>query len=98
MQNTVVHWLSDYLLKKGINVIRAIHRLTVSLIAALIMLLQFSAPAAAGLFDNANPFASQNGPLEVEQAFVFAADQQQDKVQLIWTIPDGYYLYRIRLS
>ncbi len=78
--------------------IRAIQRLTVSLITALLVLLQFSAPAAAGLFDNANPFASQNGPLEVEQAFVFGVDQQGDQLQLIWTIPDGYYLYRDKIE
>ncbi|MCV6613052.1 MAG: protein-disulfide reductase DsbD [Amphritea sp.] len=78
--------------------IRAIQRLTVSLITAFLVLLQFSAPAAAGLFDNANPFASQNGPLEVEQAFVFGVDQQGDQLQLIWTIPDGYYLYRDKIE
>lgn len=78
--------------------IRAIQRLTVSLITALLMLLPFSAPVSAGLFDNANPFASQDGPLEVEQAFVFAADQQGDKLQLVWTIPDGYYLYRDKVE
>lgn len=77
---------------------QTIQRLTVSLITALFLLLQFSAPVSAGLFDNANPFASQNGPLEVEQAFVFASDQQGDKLQLVWTIPDGYYLYRDKIE
>lgn len=76
-----------------------LHRLTVSMIAVLMLaLLQFSLPARAGLFDNANPFSSQDGPLQVEQAFVFDAEQNSGSLKLIWTIPDDYYLYRDKIE
>ncbi|MBQ0757722.1 MAG: protein-disulfide reductase DsbD, partial [Amphritea sp.] len=76
-----------------------LHRLTVSMIAVLMLaLLQFSLPARAGLFDNANPFSTQDGPLQVEQAFVFDSEQNGGSVKLIWTIPDDYYLYRDKIK
>ncbi|WP_428033368.1 protein-disulfide reductase DsbD [Amphritea sp.] len=75
-------------------------RLTMPAIAILVLLfLQFSTPVRAGLFDNANPFASNDGPLQVEQAFVFDYEQDVDgAVKLIWTIADGYYLYRDKIE
>ena len=55
-------------------------------------------PASAGLFDK-NPFASNDGPLDVEQAFVFSPSQQADgQLLLQWSIPDDYYLYRDRMT
>lgn len=75
-------------------------RLTTPVIAFLMLLLmQFSTPLKAGLFDNANPFASDDGPLQVEQAFVFDYEQDADgAIKLIWTIADGYYLYRDKIQ
>ncbi|UTW04904.1 protein-disulfide reductase DsbD [Amphritea atlantica] len=70
-------------------------------VTAILMLLfmPFSTSASAGLFDNANPFASDDGPLQVEQAFVFDYEQGADgTVQLIWTIADDYYLYRDKIQ
>ncbi|MCP4595857.1 protein-disulfide reductase DsbD [Neptuniibacter sp.] len=55
-----------------------------------------SLPASAGLFDN-SPF-SNNGPLEVEKAFVFGHIQEGNKLNLYWDIPDDYYLYRDRIE
>ena len=76
-----------------------LHRLTVSMIVVLMLaLLQISLPARAGLFDNANPFSSQEGPLPVEQAFVFDSEQNNGSLKLIWTIPDDYYLYRDKIK
>ncbi|BBB26355.1 protein-disulfide reductase DsbD [Amphritea japonica] len=75
------------------------HRLTVPMIAVLMLaLLQFSLPVRAGLFDNANPFSSQEGPLPVEKAFVFDTEQNDGSLKLIWTIPDDYYLYRDKIE
>lgn len=77
-----------------------LQRLTMPAIAILMLLfLQFSTPVSAGLFDNANPFASDDGPLQVEQAFVFDYERDADgAVKLIWTIADGYYLYRDKIQ
>lgn len=76
-----------------------LHRLTVSMIVVLMLaLLQISLPARAGLFDNANPFSSQEGPLPVDQAFVFDSEQNNGSLKLIWTIPDDYYLYRDKIK
>lgn len=53
----------------------------------------------AGLFDNANPFSSGDGPVDVEQAFVFDYEQvAPDKLKLIWSVKDGYYLYRDKIE
>ena len=75
-------------------------RLSISVKAILMLLfIQFSAPASAGLFDNVNPFASDEGPVHVEQAFVFDYEQDADgAVKLIWTIKEGYYLYRDKIQ
>ncbi|MBR9868085.1 MAG: protein-disulfide reductase DsbD [Oceanospirillales bacterium] len=75
-------------------------RLSMSVKAILMLLIvQFSAPASAGLFDNVNPFASDEGPVHVEQAFVFDYEQDADgAVKLIWTIKEGYYLYRDKIQ
>ncbi len=54
--------------------------------------------AQAGLFDS-NPFASKQGPVDVEQAFVLQPSQQANgQLQLHWEIPDDYYLYRDRMT
>ena len=55
-----------------------------------------SLPAQAGLFDK-NPFADE-GPLDVEKAFVFDYQQEGNRINLYWTIPDDYYLYRDRIE
>ncbi len=51
---------------------------------------------SAGLFAN-SPF-SQTDPLDVEQAFVFDYRQDGNNLQLIWDMPEGYYLYRDRIE
>ncbi|RTE67800.1 protein-disulfide reductase DsbD [Amphritea opalescens] len=66
--------------------------------ALMLFLLQLSAPVQAGLFDNANPFASQKGPLPVEQVYLLDSEQVDGQVKLIWTIQDGYYLYRDKIE
>lgn len=71
--------------------------------AYLLMLLStwllVSPSAQAGLFDQAaNPFGS-SGPVDVEEAFVFGFVQEGDnRLQLNWTMPDDYYLYRDRME
>lgn len=55
-----------------------------------------SLPAHSGLFDN-SPFAT-DGPLDVEQAFVFGFIQEGNQLNLYWDIPDDYYLYRDRIK
>ena len=60
------------------------------------MLLVFTPHAFAGLFDN-NPF-SNDGPVEVEQAFVLGQAQEGNRLDLFWDMPDGYYLYRDRIE
>ncbi|GGK82398.1 protein-disulfide reductase DsbD [Amphritea balenae] len=66
-------------------------------IFALILLISAQV-THAGLFDNANPFASQDGPLPVEEAFVFGSEQDGGKLKLVWTIPNDYYLYRDKIE
>lgn len=75
-------------------------RLGVTLIAVLmITLLQFSLPAKAGLFDNASPFSTQqDGPLPVDQVYLLDSEQSDGQLKLIWTIKDGYYLYRDKIE
>lgn len=50
----------------------------------------------AGLFDK-SPF-SDDGPLQVEEAFVFGHLQDGNRINLYWDIPDDYYLYRDRIE
>lgn len=53
----------------------------------------------AGLFDKANPFQSNDGPVDVETAFVFSFEQSpSSNLKLLWTMPDGYYLYRDKIE
>ncbi|MFV0574754.1 MAG: protein-disulfide reductase DsbD [Vibrio sp.] len=47
---------------------------------------------------DANPVASNNSFVPVDQAFPFNFTQQGDKVVLDWQVKDGYYLYRERFS
>ncbi|WP_299195855.1 protein-disulfide reductase DsbD [uncultured Amphritea sp.] len=77
-----------------------LQRLTTPVIVILMLLImQFSTPAKAGLFDNANRFAADDRPLQVEQAFIFDYEQDADgAVKLVWTIADGYYLYRDKIE
>ncbi|MAY43362.1 MULTISPECIES: protein-disulfide reductase DsbD [unclassified Neptuniibacter] len=53
-------------------------------------------PATAGLFDK-SPYAD-DGPLQVEEAFVFGQLQDGNRLNLYWDIPDDYYLYRDRIE
>ncbi len=63
----------------------------------LLMLFVGASTAQAGLFDQAAK--KSDGPLPVEEAFVFEPIQKFDgQVLLHWTIPEGYYLYLERIS
>lgn len=62
----------------------------------LLLQLIYAVPAQAGLFDK-NPFAS-NGPVDVEQAFVFGYLQEGGQLKLYWDMPDDYYLYRDKVE
>ncbi|WP_027859071.1 protein-disulfide reductase DsbD [Marinobacterium jannaschii] len=68
------------------------------LVAVLIQWLLIALPVQAGLFDSANPFASDDGPVDVEQAFVMQAAQENERLKLSWEIKEGYYLYRDRIK
>jgi thiol:disulfide interchange protein DsbD len=73
----------------------------ISYCAALLslLLLTLSPLSQAGLFDNANPFSSDDGPVDVEQAFVFEYEQPAPgQLKLIWQLKDGYYLYRNKIQ
>lgn len=64
-----------------------------------LLLLTLSSLSQAGLFDNANPFSSGDGPVDVEQAYSFAYEQTSPgQLKLIWSIKDGYYLYRDKIE
>ncbi|WP_315983656.1 protein-disulfide reductase DsbD [Aliamphritea spongicola] len=60
------------------------------------LLILSTVPAAqAGLFDNADLFGASDGPVDVEEAFVFDYEQEENgKLKLVWIVKDGYYLYR----
>ena len=64
--------------------------------------LLFSQFAVANFFESSsNPFgkSQQDGPLPVEEAFVFSPEVGEDgRVVLRWQIPEGYYLYRDRVQ
>lgn len=68
-------------------------------ITLFLSLLLLAGSVQASLFSS-NPFSSSNdGPLDVEQAFVFQpSDQGDGQVTLHWQIPDDYYLYRDRMT
>lgn len=58
----------------------------------------FIQTAQAGLFDS-NPFSSNSGPVDVEEAFIMQpVDEGQGKLSLIWQVRDDYYLYRDRVE
>jgi len=64
-----------------------------------LLLLTLSPLSQAGLFDNANPFSSDDGPVDVEQAFVFDYEQPTPgHLKLIWQVKDGYYVYRDKIQ
>lgn len=63
-----------------------------------VYLMLFIQTAQAGLFDS-NPFSSNSGPVDVEEAFIMQpADEGQGKLSLIWQVRDDYYLYRDRVE
>lgn len=62
-----------------------------------LVILLFGFQAQAGLFDK-SPFATNDGPLDVEQAFVMGHLQEGNKLNLFWDIPADYYLYRDRIE
>jgi len=69
-----------------------------TLLSLLAVWLMLPGMAHAGLFDS-NPFATKQGPVDVEQAFVFQPSQQPGgQLALHWEIPDDYYLYRDRMT
>ncbi|MBY4678125.1 protein-disulfide reductase DsbD [Marinobacterium sp. CAU 1594] len=54
--------------------------------------------ARAGLFDS-NPLGGADGPLPVEQAFVFQPQESENgQLMLFWKVTDDYYLYRDRVK
>lgn len=62
------------------------------------LLLPLGFTVQAGLFDK-NPFATPDGPLQVDEAFKLDAEQLGDgRVKLLWTIAPDYYLYRDRMA
>ncbi|MGR5134314.1 protein-disulfide reductase DsbD [Vibrio alfacsensis] len=71
----------------------------------LLGLITFSTPSLA-LFGNDQFGSNQNSTfgnsndsfVPVDQAFIFNAYQQDDKLMLDWQVRDGYYLYQERLS
>ena len=78
----------------------SIRKISASVLVFLSCLLLFSNGARAGLFDQAaNPFGGGGGPVDVEEAFVFGFVQDgSNNLQLNWTMPDDYYLYRDRME
>lgn len=69
-----------------------------TLLSLFVAWLMLPVAAYAGLFDS-NPFAEKQGPVDVEQAFVFQPSQQPGgQLKLHWEIPDDYYLYRDRMN
>lgn len=75
---------------------RQINRILLQLGLMLSLMFGYVTTASAGLFDN-NPF-SNDGPVDVEQAFVFGSAQEGNTLKLFWSIPDDYYLYRDRME
>lgn len=74
-------------------------RLTTYTFFCIALLLTGLSTASASLFDK-SPFGqNQDGPLPVEEAFVFSSEQGEGgNVFLRWHIPEGYYLYRDRMD
>nr|WP_243431834.1 protein-disulfide reductase DsbD [Aliamphritea spongicola] len=65
------------------------------LLACTFLILSTVPAAQAGLFDNADLFGASDGPVDVEEAFVFDYEQEENgKLKLVWIVKDGYYLYR----
>ncbi|MCV6587780.1 MAG: protein-disulfide reductase DsbD [Marinobacterium sp.] len=85
---------------KNLSVVHSLlSRLSVLLLALMLFSLLFTAGSARASLFGANPFASDDGPLDVEQAFVLQSTQQDDgKLLLQWSIADDYYLYRDRMT
>ncbi|MEH6580020.1 MAG: protein-disulfide reductase DsbD [Amphritea sp.] len=68
-------------------------------IVLTVLLFAVSSLVQAGLFDNANPFQSHDGPVDVEKAFVFNYEQSSPgKLKLVWSMPEDYYLYRDKIQ
>ena len=65
------------------------------LLACTFLILSTVPAAQAGLFDNADLFGASDGPVDVEEAFVFDYEQGANgELKLVWVVKDGYYLYR----
>ncbi len=64
------------------------------------MLVTSLSQAHAGFFDKKNDSGQpSDGPLPVEQAYIFAPEVGENgKVMLRWDIPERYYLYRDRIT
>ena len=65
--------------------------LVIGLILAVFMCLLLPVHAQAALF------STTKHPLPADQAFAISAQQYNDKIEVIWTIADDYYLYQDKL-
>jgi thiol:disulfide interchange protein DsbD len=65
--------------------------LVIGLILAVFMCLLLPVQAQAALF------STTKHPLTADQAFAISAQQYNDKIEVIWTIADDYYLYQDKL-
>ena len=65
--------------------------LVIGLILAVFMCLLLPVQAQAALF------STTKHPLPADQAFAISAQQYNDKIEVIWTIADDYYLYQDKL-
>ncbi len=70
--------------------------LIVSLFLTLVSLLPAISHAQQSIFDTSSSslFSNDDEFLKVDQAFIFNFDQQNDKLDIIFDISEGYYLYR----
>ena len=65
--------------------------LVIGLILAVFMCLLLPVQAQAALF------STTKHPLPADQAFAISAQQYNNKIEVIWTIADDYYLYQDKL-
>ena len=65
--------------------------LVIGLILAVFMCLLLPVQAQAALF------STTKHPLPADQAFAISAQQYNDKIEVMWTIADDYYLYQDKL-
>ena len=67
------------------------HSLVIGIILAVFMCLLLPVQAQAALF------STTKHPLPADQAFAISAQQYNDKIEVMWTIADDYYLYQDKL-